>query len=213
MAVCLAAGVVALPAAATMPNQWVTRATAAARSAHSVHVVAAGIPSGSSTISFDLHIVSGHGGYGTIGVGKQRIDLIRSGKSAYFRADAAFWRRYGGAAAARLFAGRWVKLPISNKDFASFIELTNISQFFTGILSSHGKLARGGTKTIDGRPAVGIVDKSKSGGTLWIASTGKPFPLELLPPTGPGVVRFEAWNTPMHVPAPKNPIDLSKLKK
>jgi hypothetical protein len=114
--VCLAAGVVALPAAATTPDQWAQRAMAAAKSAHSVRVVANGIPSGASgPISFDLHIVSGQGGYGTIGIGKLRIDLIRRGTSAYFRAGAAFWRQYGGAAAAQLFAGRWVKLPISNK--------------------------------------------------------------------------------------------------
>lgn len=215
----LVAGVaVALPPAAassrpaTSPDQWLARSLAAATSASTVHVVAKGIPNGSGRMSWNMRLVAGKGGYGSMTLGTQRIDLVRIGRVAYFRAGAGFWRQYGGSAVAELLAGRWVKLPASTKGFASFIALTDISQFFTGILSSHAKLADGGEKTILGRHAVGVVDTS-GGGTIWVAATGTPFPLELTPPHGSGVALFESWNTPEHIPAPLNPIDLAKLKK
>jgi hypothetical protein len=219
VAFCVVALGLALPALAapvrnaTSPAQWIARSIAAAKSAKTVRVVATGIPSGGSTIGFDFRLVAGKGGAGTMTLGKQRIDLVRIGRFAYFRAGASFWQQYAGQAGAQLFAGRWVKMPASTSGFASFVELTDISQFFTGILSSHGKLELGGTKTINGVRALGLVDKSSGGGTLWIAAKGTPYPVELAPASGPGLVAFESWNKPATVSAPHNAIDFSKLKK
>jgi hypothetical protein len=220
VAVCAVALGVALPALAaparrtTSPAQWIARSIAAAKSAKTVRVVATGIPSGGSTIGFDFRLVAGKGGVGTMTLGKQRIDLVRIGRFAYFRAGASFWQQYAGQAGAQLFAGRWVKMPASTSGFASFVELTDISQFFTGILGSHGKLVLGSTKTINGVRAIALVDTSRSGGgTLWVAAQGTPYPVELAPASGPGLVAFESWNKPATVSAPHNAIDFSKLKK
>jgi hypothetical protein len=215
LAVCALAAAVALPAgAATTPDALLAQSVAAATSASSVRVVAAGIPNGGATLAFDLRLVAGKGGAGKISSGRQRIDIVRIGHVAYFRAGAKFWSRYGGAAAAQLFAGRWVKMPSTTPGFSSLVSLTDISQFFTGLTSSHGALKFGETKTVGGRKAIGIVDTSTSGGgTLWVAATGTPYPLELTPTSGPGVVRFVQWNQPMRVTTPRNVIDLSKLKK
>jgi hypothetical protein len=212
---CAVAAAVALPSASasTSPNQWLTRSIAAAKSARTVHVVATGIPNGGSSIGFDLHLVAGKGGGGTLTLGKQRIDILRLGKVAYFRARAAFWQQTAGKAAAQLFAGRWVKMPSSTNGFASFTELTDISAFFTGILSSHGKLTLGARKTIGGVRAIGIVDHSNGGGTLWVAARGTPYPVALTPPSGPGTVAFEGWNAPARLAVPSNAIDFSTLKK
>jgi len=217
LAICALAAGVALPAAAApraaTPDELLAQSVAAAKSASSVRVVAVGIPNGSSRLGFDLHLVAGKGGAGTIKIGRQRIDLVRIGHVAYFRAGASFWRQYGGEAAAQLFAGRWVKMPSSTPGFQSLTQLTDISQFFTGLTSSHGALKFGGTKTVGRQQAIGIVDTSTNGGTLWVAASGTPYPLELTPPSGPGIVRFTQWNTPMRVATPANVIDLSKLKK
>ena len=210
----LVAAAAALPAAAApSPNQLIARATAAAVSAKSVRVVATGVPNGNSTMSWDFHLVAGKGGAGFMTLGKDRIDLIRVGGWAYFRAGASFWAKYGKAAA-QLVAGRWVKVNASNPDFADLTALTDIKQFFTGIFSSHGKLKLGGTKTINGTKAIGLIDATgKGGGALWIAASGTPYPLLLLPPSGPGQVSFESWNQPANVTAPRSSLDFAALTK
>jgi hypothetical protein len=216
-AICALAAGAALPAAAApraaTPDELLAQSVAAAKSASSVRVIAIGIPNGGAKLGFDLHLVAGKGGAGTITMGKTRIHLVRTGRVAYFRAGPAFWRQYGGEAAAQLFAGRWVKMPSSTPGFQSLTQLTDISKFFTGLTGSHGALKFGGTKTVGRQQAVAIIDTSTSGGTLWVAASGTPYPLELTPPSGPGVVRFVQWNTPMRVATPRSFIDLSKLKK
>ena len=213
---CALALFVVAPAAArtaTTPQQRLAASLAAAKAASSVHIVGANIVTGGTRISLDLRLVAGKGGAGWIQLGKNRIGIIQYKSFVYFRAGPAFWTQYGGATAAQLFAGRWVKAPTSNADLASFTTFTDVGKFFSGILGSHGKLAAGGQKTIDGHAAVGVIDTSKSGGgTLWIAARGTPYPLELTESGGPGLIKFEGWNAPEHVGPPKNAIDLSKLK-
>jgi len=219
IALCALLVAIAVPAASaapsrsmTTPDQWVAESVAAADAATSVHVTGAMTESGQH-VSLDLRLVAGKGGSGRIVLGKQRIDIIRLGRFAYFHVGAAFWRQYGGAVAAGLFAGRWVKVSSSTPGFASFTSLTDMRRLFAGILTGHGTLSVGGTGTIAGRPAVGIVDTSKDGGTLWIASRGTPYPLRLTQTGGPGYISFDAWNAATRLAAPTSSIDLSKLKK
>lgn len=198
--------------AATTPDQWFAESLAAAKAASTVHITGAMTESG-QRMTLDLRLVAGKGATGRIVVGKQPIDIVQLGRFAYFRVSASFWRRYGGSVAAQLLAGRWVKVASTTPGFSSFTSLTDMSHFFTSMFSSHGTLSLGGTRTIAGTQAVGIVDTSKDGGTLWIAANGKPYPLRLTQTGGPGYLSFGAWNVPVRITAPKDPIDLTKLKK
>jgi hypothetical protein len=217
LCICALTAAAALPAAAapvrhsTSPEELLAQSKAAAIGASSVRVVGT-IPSGRSTIGLDMSLVAGVGGQGTLTLGTQRIDIARVGSFAYFRAGKSFWQKYAGRLAAQIFADRWVKVSASNKDFAGFNLFTSLPQFFRSILSP-GRLGLGETRTVRGIPAVGLVDQSAGGGTLWIATNGKPFPLELDPPSGSGRVSFESWDAPMHVAAPANALDFTKLAK
>lgn len=212
--VCVAAPAAAAPPsrAATTPDQWVAESLAAAKAAASVHVTGS-MTEGGQRLSLDLRLVAGEGASGSMVLGKQRIDIVRLGPFSYFRVGASFWRRYGGAVAAELFAGRWVKISSSVPGFASLTSLTDMSRLFAGMLGSHGPLSLGGTRTIAGTPAIAVVDASKDGGTLWIAASGTPYPLRVTQTGGPGYVSFDAWNAPMRITAPADAIDLTKLKK
>lgn len=217
LALCaLLVGIAAPAATATRasrtPDQWMAASLAAAKAASTVRI--SGVMSlAGQRLSLDLRLVAHKGATGRITVGKQRIDIIQLGRFAYFRAGASYWRHYGGNLAADLFAGRWVKVSTSFPGFSSFSAFTNMSSFFSGMLGSHGALSLGGTRTIAGTPATGIVDSSQGGGTLWIASTGTPYPLRVTQTGGPGYIGFGSWNAPVKLTAPQNPVDLSKLKK
>lgn len=202
--------------AAKSPTQLLAESVAAAKSASSVHLLASGIPSGGQKLALNLRLTAGRGGSGRISIGSESVDITVLKPFVYFRANAGFWRRYGGssgAVATQLLAGRWVKMSASTHGFAAFVSLTNISAFVTAMANGHGPLVAGGTKTIDGRAAIGILDTSKSGGgTLWVAATGKPLPLRLTQTKGDGEVDFESWNAPVHITAPANSVDFSHIK-
>jgi hypothetical protein len=103
-----------------------------------------------------------------------------------------------------------LKAPAATGRLASLTPLTDIAKLFTGILATHGTLAVGKETTIGGQPAIGIVDTSK-GGTLYVATTGKPYPVALRK-SGSGAITFDRWDKPVTLTAPSNPVDISQLK-
>lgn len=102
--------------------------------------------------------------------------------------------------------------PADSGQFSSFTRLTDMTQLFDALLSdtSHGELTKGTTKTIDGIEAIGL-DSSK-GGTLFIATTGSAYPLELSKPGADGgTVSFTDWNASVDVSEPSDALDYTQL--
>ena len=57
-----------------------------------------------------------------------------------------------------------------------------------------------------------MTDKTK-GGTLYIATTGKPYPVEISKGgSGGGKINFDRWNAAVTVAAPANAIDVAQLQ-
>jgi hypothetical protein len=54
---------------------------------------------------------------------------------------------------------------------------------------------------------------SSDGGTLYVATTGEPYPIEITQASGnsTGTVHFDEWNETVDVKAPTNAVDVSKL--
>ena len=78
--------------------------------------------------------------------------------------------------------------------------------------ASHGKLARDGTKTVDGQKVVAVTDVSQ-GGTLYVATVGTPFPIEIAKDGGSGGrITFDRWNKPVTLTAPANAININQLQ-
>jgi hypothetical protein len=183
----------------------------AASEATSVHIVGS-IDAAGKPITLNMELLAGKGGQGKIGQEGYTIDLVQTGGSVYINGDAAFYRHVGGAAAAQLLEGRWLKAPADSGELASLSSLTDLSKLIDTALASHGTLAKGAKTTIDGQPAIALKDTSK-GGTLYVATTGKPYPLEIAKGgSESGKVTFEAWNKPVTLSAPKDAIDISKLQ-
>jgi hypothetical protein len=183
---------------------------AAADSATSVHV-AGSIVNGGSSVTLDMSLLAGKGGRGRISQNKLGFELIVTGGTVYINGSQAFYRHIGGAAAAQLFQGKWLKAPAGGKDFGSVSSLTDLHKLVDTTLTSHGTLAKGAPTTVNGQQVVTIKDTSK-GGILYIAATGKPYPVEVKKDDTSGAITFDRWNAPVSISAPANAVDIAQLQ-
>ncbi|HEY7935451.1 MAG TPA: hypothetical protein VID48_16640 [Solirubrobacteraceae bacterium] len=192
-------------------DQIIAEAKSAADSATSVHV-SGSQTSGSTALSLDLSLQAGKGGSGQISEKGASFELVVLGGTAYIKGSPSFYRSLGGAAAAQLFKGKWLKAPSTSGELSVISSLTDMRKLIDTTLVGHGALAKGSITTIAGQKAIGINDKSK-GGTLYVAATGKPYPIELSK-TGSegGTITFDRWNQPVTITAPSGAIDLSQLE-
>ncbi len=198
--------------AAKSPAAIVGAAVEATAGVRSVHV-SGSIVSGGSPIMLDLDLVAGKGGRGSMTANGLSFQLVAIGKVLYINAGPAFWRHFGGAAAAQLFKGKWLKASASSSDFASLASLTNVHGLFSKLLTSHRKLAKGATTTVNGQKVVAVNDATKKG-TLYVATTGKPYPVEIMGGGAKGgQIVFDRFNESVSLTAPANSIDISQLQR
>lgn len=196
--------------ASKSPDQIMSAASNAIAHAKSVHVSgsisASGVP-----LNLDLNLVSGKGGRGQVSEGGLAFQVLEVGQTVYLYGTPAFWDHFGSAAAAQKIKGRWVKAPATGS-FASLATLTNMQQLMASILLNHGKLAKGSTSTVKGQQVVALRDKS-NGGTLYVATTGPPYPVEIKRQgTSTAQIVFDRYNQPVSLTPPANTVDLTQLR-
>lgn len=196
--------------AAKSPDAIVSAVSDAVAGVHSVHV-SGSIISGASPIALDLNLVNGRGGRGSMSENGLSFQIVALNNEVYINASPQFWRHVGGNAAAQLFSGKWLKAPAGGQ-FASLAGLTNVRELFSKLLSNHGKLVKGAATTIRGQKVIAVTDTTK-GGTLYVATNGKPYPIEVVKSGSQGGrVDFDQFNQSVSLTAPANAIDISQLK-
>jgi hypothetical protein len=197
--------------AAKSPSEIVAAAKAAADAARSVHVAGSIVSSG-SPITLDLNLLASRGGYGQLSENALSFEVIHVGGTVYIKGSPAFYRHVGGPAAAELLQGRWLKAPATVGSFASLASLTDLHQLVDMTLTIRGTLVRAGTATVNGQKVVGVTDTSH-GGTLYVATTGPPYPVEVAEngKTG-GKIVFDRWSKPVSLTAPANAVDITQLQ-
>jgi hypothetical protein len=196
--------------ASKSPAEIIARAKRAADSASSVYIsgaiVSKGVP-----ISLEMELLAGHGGRGRVAQNGLSFELVQVGGIVYINGSAAFYRHIGGSAAAQIFRGKWLKAPAGTPELAPIAALADLDKLVSSALASRGTLTSGGTTTVHGQKAVAIDDVSQ-GGTVYVAATGKPYPLEVVKDGGRGgTVVFDRWNEPVTLVAPADAIDVTKL--
>lgn len=195
--------------ASKSPEAIVRAASNAITHAKSVHVSGSLVTSG-TPLSLDLTLASGKGGRGQMSEGGLSFKIVSVGKTVYIQGTRAFWQHFGGSAAARLLDGRWLKAPASGQ-FASLAALTNMQRLMGSVLLSHGSLSKGSTTTINGQQVIAVTDKSQ-GGTLYVATTGTPYPVEIKRGgSSGGRIVFDRFNQSVSLTPPSNAVDLSQL--
>jgi uncharacterized cupredoxin-like copper-binding protein len=188
--------------------QVVADAQAAAKGASIVHVVGGGTDNG-RPLKLDLWVGDGKG-KGHLEEGGLSFDIIRVGTAVYVKGGAAFWRRFGGAAAAALLHDKWVKVPTTQAQVKQIVGLTDKSLFLGSILGQHGKIENKGLTDYRGQTVVEVRDTTQ-GGSLYVASEGTAYPVALHGGRNQGDIAFTDWNTTERVVAPKDAVDLSSL--
>jgi hypothetical protein len=196
--------------ASKAPAEIIARAKAAADSASSVYIsgtlVSKGVP-----VSLEMELLAGKGGRGRVAQNGLSFELVQVGGIVYIDGSAAFYRHIGGSAAAQILRGRWLKAPAGTPELAPIAALTDLDKLIDSALVSSGPLTNGGVRTVQGQKAVAIEDVSQ-GGTVYIAATGKPYPLEVVKDGGKGgTVVFDRWNEPVTLVAPADALDVTKL--
>jgi hypothetical protein len=197
--------------ASKAPAAIVAATKAAADGAKSVHI-SGSIVSEGTPITLDMELVAGEGGRGRISQDGLSFDLVQLGETIYIYGSPAFYRHVGGAAAAQLFQGKWLKAPASSGSFSSLASLTDLRKLVDTTLTSHGTIARGEITTVAGQKVVGVEDASR-GGTLYVATTGTPYPIEVVKDgESGGKIVFDRWDKSVPLTAPANAVDITQLQ-
>jgi hypothetical protein len=197
---------------ATKPaTEVVASAKAAADAANSVHVSGSLVSNG-SPITLNLDLLAGKGGRGQVSEDGLSLELIHVGETVYIKGSPAFYKRVGGAAAAQLLQGRWLKAPATVGSFASLASLTDLRRLVDMALAINGTPTLAGKATVAGQKTIGVTDAAKTG-TLYVATTGPPYPIAVTQ-NGPssGRIVLERWNEPVSLAAPANALDITKLQ-
>jgi hypothetical protein len=186
-------------------EQIVASVAKATQGLSSVHIFGS-IVEGGQPVSLDLTLVSKKGATGTLSNQGLSFKIVAVGNAVYLQGTKAFWSKFGGAAAAALLDG-----PATNSEFGEFSSLTSSTKLFQQLLDTHGTLEKVGTSTVDGQQVVGVKDKTK-GGTLYVATNGQPYPVEISESgKNHGAVHFDNFNAAVTLTAPSPSIDVSKL--
>jgi hypothetical protein len=110
--------------------------------------------------------------------------IIAINGAVYIKANAAYWKKQKVGSAAATLAGKWFKSPTSAAQFRNLTRNLDVATLSRCLARDHGTLNVGGKATVDGQPAVVVVDQGDNpGGTpakLFVATKGEPLPLRLV---------------------------------
>jgi hypothetical protein len=192
------------------PDGIVTAAGNAVRSARSVHV-AGNVMNDGSRITLDLNLMNGRGGQGSMAQNGLSFQVLTVRDEVYIDGTIAFWRKFAGNAAAPLLWGKWIKTPAGGR-LGTLATLTDLQNLFDQLLSRHGRLAKGSITTVRDQRVIAVNDVT-NGGTLYVATTGEPYPLEVVKNGSDGArIAFDRFNQPVTLAPPAHATDISQLQ-
>jgi hypothetical protein len=199
--------------ASKTPAEILAVAKSAAAGAASVHV-SGSIVSEGKPISIDMELVGengvgDNGGRGRLTVGGLGLQLIDVDRAVYVKGSTAFYTHFAGATAARVLKGKWLKGSAEHGPLASLASLADLGKLIDSTLEDHGTLVRKATATVAAQPAVGVSD-AEDDGTLYVATTGTPYPLAIVK-SDAGRIVFDRWNKQVSLTAPANAININQL--
>jgi hypothetical protein len=149
----------------------------AARSVHAKGVV----ENGGTSYALDLRLVRGVGAAGSLASEGRTLGVLRIGKVAYVRLDAASWKAATGSdAAARTFAGKYLKVTnASGSAFKPLLTLTDVQQTYGAALAPPGTVTKGPVTSLRGQRVIDLKIDGGASGDVFVALDGTPYPLRL----------------------------------
>jgi hypothetical protein len=199
-------------------DQIFQKAGVALQKARSLRLTFRGTDAGQA-FNVDMRIQDNRGAVGTVSMEGATFALLRIGSTAYLKGDAKTWQQMGGAEVAKVLAGKWIKMPVTQQDFRDFVDFASIG-FYAKLFST----AETGFGTADvertelrGVSAVKVSDET--GSALYVAAEGEPYPLRLAgvpekgDKDGPFTLDFAEFGKPVPLATPpaSQVLDIDKL--
>jgi hypothetical protein len=157
--------------------------------------------------------VSGRNFIGSVSFGEASVELLATGGKRYLRPNKRFWimstNAQQGTLLAQAMGDRWVVGADRDPSFADLFTIGSLD----GLFQPKDRFDIGAVKEIAGVNSVGLMDFGDPEKKLFVASTGKPYPLQL---TGKGGTElafsdFGATFTGLAPPPASKVVDLGKL--
>jgi hypothetical protein len=149
---------------------------------------------------------------GDVTMAQGKAKVLRIGTDLYLQADPALWGIFAGPTAetlASFFKGKWVKTSTTNKEWAEFATIGDVTQ----MVKTYGTstLTKGELKTVNGMSAIEL--KEASGASIFVATVGQPY-IVRVEMKGEGeldVTEFGAKFDDVKAPPADQVVDLSGL--
>jgi hypothetical protein len=197
-------GVAGLPA-----EQVLARATDAASGAESVRIKGE-VVQGGKTAELDLRLKGAAGGVGTVTFQSREFRIVRVGPDLYVTGGPGAFAALGPAG--RLLEGKPVRVKANDPRFTEVAGFTDLRRIFALLLRPGAGLSKGEQKDVNGRHALALRNAAGSGGTLWVATSGTPYPLRLDAPSSSGsvsgVLDFLEYGQPVTLAPPAGAVDI-----
>jgi hypothetical protein len=179
----------------------------AVNSASSVQINGSTVQSG-KTVTFQVVTFSSGDFSGSLVQSGNSVMIKKIGSNDYLNGSAGYYQSVGASASeASALGGIWVYGPDSQLGFGSSFTIASVVK---SIKNPDGTLHKGSASTIDGQAAFSVT--SSKGGSLWVATTGKAYPIELdNTGTNGGTVKFVNWNQGTSPVAPPGAKAISSL--
>jgi hypothetical protein len=195
--------------AALAPNEILSRAQAALLQTQSVHIKASGGANGSA-FTADVTVKAHTGGAGTLtvpgGAGGRTfdVDVVTLGSTAYVKGDAAAWQTIlGKTPTVPDIDQKWVRAGTDNVKLKTLTSFGDVAAIATGILVLDDNVTKGATTTIDGTAAIALTGVGPTDATVYVATTGQPYPLRIQQSGGAaGELDLGSFDQPVTVDAP-----------
>lgn len=188
------------------PAQIKTVAVATLRGTRGVRIVGVA-PPGASTGGFDLRMTR-TASTGTLDLGGETVGIVITGGVVYLKGSPAFYAAALGNAAAIRAGKHWIKLPTSQtKQFAPFT-LAGVTADANAGAAADATVTKA---RLDGVKAVRVAERD--GSTLYVANTGKPYPLRAA--TGgsrPVTTTFSQFDQAVTVTPPTDVVTLTDAR-
>lgn len=183
-------------------EQILARAKSALGAADAVRIAGSGKDEG-TVVKLDMR----YGADGAVGdfiIDGQRLDLLRVRDDVYVKGSTSFWTTFANASVGKLLGGKYVKTSTTDARFKDLAEITDLTSAADGFLEPDGTITKGKETTVAGQPAIALESKSATGGTLYIATTGRPYPLSIEDDPGStgSKLTFTDYGKPLTVKAP-----------
>ncbi len=189
------------------PKQILNQANKAALSARSMRLIGT-----SPQASLDL-VVTQDSSDGSRTAGETTLKTRVVDGTIYIKADADYWTQAFNAKKAKRIGDKWVTGDLNNPKLESFKQTSIMKPLMKQFLRTDGTVEVGDVGVSQGQPAVPLTSNI---GTLWIATTGKPYPLMITSSPDQAEVSevdFTDWNKKVVIKAPpkKKTISLADL--